>query len=245
MRRGLAVALLLLLAIPSCSDEPSANEPSPDAFCPRYAEKLTSCGLGGWTESGGFFCREGVDAADSCKNECLLGRSCGELVALLCQGETILLDQCIESCAQRFACENGESIPALDRCDGYDHCSDASDEKACEDFSCDNGAKFPIGFRCDGPAQCPDASDEADCSGRRACATGDSVLAGRFCDGVSDCSDGSDESDCDNWIECVDGSRVSPLVVCDGTLDCSDGADEPINCGVTLAEACASLGSTP
>lgn len=234
------ILLPLVLAVASCGGD--SSEDTPGAYCPRLAGKLGSCGLSAWTEGKGFSCREPAEDAERCTQECLLRRTCEQLLAIWCHGDTAWLEQCRADCTPTFACESGDSIPLGDRCDGYDHCADGSDEKDCDTFSCDNGAKFPTGFQCDGPAQCPDGSDEASCAGRTQCTNGNSVADSRVCDGYDDCSDGSDEAGCDNYLDCGDGTRVPPQQLCDGTPDCPGGADEPTDCGTTLPDACNQLG---
>ncbi|XP_017897256.1 PREDICTED: very low-density lipoprotein receptor-like [Capra hircus] len=65
----------------------------------------------------------------------------------------------------QWQCRNGLCIPDSWRCDGVDHCGDASDEQGCAScpegmVGCDEGKCILESLMCDGEVDCTDGTDE-------------------------------------------------------------------------------------
>jgi len=142
--------------------------------CVDLASQLRACGLLG---PGIFSCEEPQGPAESCQADCLASADCMELDGLLCTGDSLLLESCLNTCgmvggggsAGEFNCNNGNVVPAAWICDGDNDCGDLSDEQACPaqaTFRCDNGRSVSANFQCDTDNDCGDGSDERGCAER-------------------------------------------------------------------------------
>lgn len=190
--------MLLSLAAWSCSS--GSASPSASGFCGRVGAKLNGCGFTKTAAESPADCDEPVGTEEICEAECFLAASCDQLVDLACRGDVTLILTCNAQCEPPpFFCGSGEQIPANDRCDGIDHCADASDEAGCPTFSCADGSSIPLDDQCDGFPDCPDSSDENGCPGVPPpfdCGDGTQVPATFRCDGFDDCTNAADEAGC-------------------------------------------------
>ncbi|XP_077186702.1 major histocompatibility complex class I-related protein 1-like isoform X2 [Paroedura picta] len=155
-----------------------------------------------------------------------------------CRDEGDEEDLCSPFCfLNEFRCRNGEAIPQLWACDGYDDCGDDSDEAGCPCpfFHCRNGHRVEEGELCDGDDNCRDGSDEAGCACTESqfpCANGRCVPLELSCDGLDHCGDDSDEENCtcaESQFRCGNGRCVYEFLACDGVDHCGDDSDEE-NC---------------
>ncbi|XP_048345301.1 class I histocompatibility antigen, F10 alpha chain-like isoform X2 [Sphaerodactylus townsendi] len=147
-------------------------------------------------------------------------------------------DFCSPFCfLNEFRCQNGQLVPELWTCDGYDDCGDDSDEAgcACQFFQCRNGHRVEKNELCDGDDNCRDGSDEAGCAcsdSQFQCANGRCVPIELSCDGFDHCGDDSDESNCtctESQFQCRNGRCIYEFWTCDGEDHCLDDSDEA-NC---------------
>jgi hypothetical protein len=140
------------------------------------------------------------DTEEICQAECFLDATCEQYVDLACRGDVSVFTACITKCEPPpFHCGSGEQIPANDRCDGIEHCTDASDEAGCPTFACSDGTSIPVDDQCDAFPDCTDGSDEVGCPGVPPpfdCGDGTQVPASYRCDGFDDCANGADEAGC-------------------------------------------------
>ncbi|KAL8213459.1 UNVERIFIED_CONTAM: hypothetical protein K2H54_065591 [Gekko kuhli] len=161
------------------------------------------------------------------------------LLLPLCSGEGCRGDGDEDLCSpfcflNEFRCQNGEFIPELWTCDGYDDCGDDSDEASCpcQFFRCRNGHRVEEDELCDGDDNCRDGSDEAGCAcgdGQFRCANGHCVPLELSCDGFDHCGDDSDEANCtctESQFRCRNGRCVYEFWTCDGVDHCLDDSDE-------------------
>ncbi|KAJ1066726.1 hypothetical protein K5549_006278 [Capra hircus] len=75
----------------------------------------------------------------------------------------------------QWQCRNGLCIPDSWRCDGVDHCGDASDEQGCAScpegmVGCDEGKCILESLMCDGEVDCTDGTDEPITCGKKSIA---------------------------------------------------------------------------
>ena len=210
---------------------------SSDSISEQFVSKLRSCDL---ITSGRVNAFEGEppDAEERCFAKCVIGGSCTEIDAFLCDSSDALEIRCAERCygpdPGDFVCGDGETIPASWQCDGDDDCTDASDEAGCPTFTCSDGSTVAQSDRCDFFDDCEDGSDEAGCSNGFRCGDGSRVPDFFECDGEPDCEDGSDEVGCPTF-RCGDGTTVPADYQCDFEADCEDGSDEAGCAQLTLS----------
>ena len=102
-------------------------------------------------------------------------------LSVLCHQEVKTVN---DTCMQGYvACRNGECIPEVYFCDGFNHCSDASDESNCS-YPCTDPSLQSLYFKCHSTMCIP---------------------ISRVCDLIIDCEDGDDEQ------ECPDDENYNPL----------------------------------
>lgn len=211
--------LCLTFLFTACGDE---------ALSDQFVSKLRSCDLLGPGDVRAFD-EEPPDAEERCFAKCVIGGTCAEIDAFLCDTDFVLEARCAERCygpePSDFVCGDGETIPASWQCDGDDDCADASDEAGCPTFTCTDGTTVSESDRCDFFDDCEDGSDEAGCSGGFVCGDGTRYPDFYQCDGEADCEDGSDEAGCPTFT-CGDGSTIPADYECDFEADCEDGSDE-------------------
>lgn len=182
---------ILIVSIIICSGCESTEKQS---ICRKIETKLRGCNM---LTTGDYCLGLNNDKTMDCTAECINELSCGELTQYSC---TTDLDdwkkECLSQCIGLWSCSSGEKILSVQKCDGFDDCSDSSDEIGCDVFLCLNGEELSRPDpACDGFQDCTDGSDELDCPVFN-CIDGSTVPLTSQCDGKSDCPDGSDEQNC-------------------------------------------------
>ncbi|KAI4529639.1 hypothetical protein MG293_020317 [Ovis ammon polii] len=114
-------------------------------------ERRTGCPHPKTQCPGDPWCRDAWDPCD-------VSEDCGgQFGDALCPQHRCLSGQ--------WQCRNGLCIPDSWRCDGVDHCRDASDEQGCAScpegmVGCDEGKCILESLMCDGEVDCTDGTDE-------------------------------------------------------------------------------------
>ncbi len=127
-----------------------------DDACKKNRAKIESCNR--------VFSRDVCSAPeDRCSTACYAKVRCDEYADLDEGRYPAALSQCVEKCAAKFTCTDGEMIPDWWRCDASEDCADGSDERACSYFECTSGQLLHTRRECDGYPHCSDQSDEASC----------------------------------------------------------------------------------
>ncbi|KAG5194401.1 hypothetical protein JEQ12_013198 [Ovis aries] len=141
---GSQTLLLLLLPVLGClGGSTTANS------C--LLERRTGCPHPKTQCPGDPWCRDAWDPCD-------VSEDCGGRFGdALCPQHRCLSGQ--------WQCRNGLCIPDSWRCDGVDHCRDASDEQGCAScpegmLGCDEGKCILESLMCDGEVDCTDGTDE-------------------------------------------------------------------------------------
>ncbi|XP_046341218.2 G-protein coupled receptor GRL101-like isoform X1 [Haliotis rufescens] len=192
-------------------------------------------GRTGWHDIG---CGDPIGSGFICEKEATnVTRSVGVPVLPVQHNELL------HSTSLYMACDNGEIVSSLLRCDGRRDCLDGTDEQECDSecsrdqYKCDNGRCISISLYCDYVNDCGDYSDEEHCvpnpcSGGWSCENGQCISTGERCDMIENCMDGTDEQNCDtcNSFECHDGRCIPNFWKNDDIVDCDGTKREDETC---------------